>query len=338
MFADEPYLGNRKLRLHHPDADILAMPKDRKVQMLKMKLSQLEVLVAVVDYGGFSAAAAELDCTQSRISHAISELESCLGIRLLYRSRSGCTLTEAGHQVVAKARQMLHIGQSMMESLQHGRSLGGRVRIACFRSAGTYLIPPALEALAREYPQIQVEVNDDFPDYSEIASHVKQGLADIGVIRATAHTGLVSLPFVHDDYVLVLPASAKISHPLDWNQLADLPFIQLSAPGMQQVIKLCRANGFTNAPERKQANESGIVGLVAEGLGFSILPRLSIFPEPPEVKICDLPMTFQRNLAFIVSADCSRDETIRTVLRFIRDKQLMRKTRPFKAGIIFFDY
>lgn len=306
--------------------------------MLKMKLSQLEMLVAVVDFGGFSAAAAELDCTQSRISHAISELETSLGTRLLYRSRAGCTLTEAGHQVVAKARQMLHIGQSMMESVQHVRSLAGRVRIACFRSAGTYLIPPALEALSREYPQIHVEVDDGFPDYQEIASHVKQGLADIGVIRMTADNGLISLPFVHDDYVLVLPSSVKVTHPLDWNQLAQLPFIQLSAHGMQWVIEQCRANGFTNVPVRKQANESGIVGLVAEGLGFSILPRLSIFPEPPEVKVCSLPMTCQRNLAFIMSADGRRDETIKTVLRFIRDKQLIRKTRPFKAGVISFDY
>lgn len=306
--------------------------------MLKIKLSQLEMLVAVVDCGGFSAAAAELDCTQSRISHAISELETSLGTRLLHRSRAGCTLTEAGHQVVAKARQMLHIGQSMMESVRHARSLAGKVRIACFRSAGTYLIPPALEALSREYPQIHVEVDDGFPDYQEIVSHVKQGLADIGIIRMTADNGLISLPFVHDDYVLVLPSSMKIAHPLDWNQLAPLPFIQLSAQGMQWVVDQCRANGFTHVPVRKQANESGIVGLVAEGLGFSILPRLSIFPEPPEVKVCSLPMVCQRNLTFILSADCSRDETIKTVLRFIRDKQLLRKTRPFKAGVIAFDY
>ncbi|EEG09651.1 LysR family transcriptional regulator [Pseudogulbenkiania ferrooxidans] len=306
--------------------------------MLKIKLSQLEMLVAVVDFGGFSAAATELDCTQSRISHAISELETSLGTRLLHRSRAGCTLTEAGHPVVAKARQMLHIGQSMMDSAQHLGSLAGKVRIACFRSAGTYLIPPALESLSREYPQIHVEVDDGFPDYLEIATHVKQGLADIGVIRMTADKGLISLPFVHDDYVLVLPSSVMITHPLDWNQLAHLPFIQLSAQGMQWVIEQCRANGFTNVPVRKQANESGIVGLVAEGLGFSILPRLSIFPEPPEVNVCSLPMTCQRNLAFILSADCRRDKTIETVLRFIRDKQLIRKTRPFKAGVISFDY
>lgn len=306
--------------------------------MLKIKLNQLEMLVAVVDFGGFSAAAAELDCTQSRISHAISELETSLGTRLLYRSRAGCTLTEAGHQVVTKARQMLYIGQSMEESLRQVLSMAGRVRIACFRSAGTYLIPPALEALAREYPQIQLEVDDDFPDYSGIVSQVKQGLADIGIIRATADKSLVSLPFVHDDYVLVLPASVKINHPLNWSQLSDLPFIQLSAMGMQRVIEQCRTNGFTNVSVRKQANESGILGLVAEGLGFSILPRLSIFPEPSEVKIYNLPINFPRNLIFITSTDSFRDETIKTVLNFIRNKQLIRKTKPFKAGIISFDY
>jgi DNA-binding transcriptional LysR family regulator len=65
-----------------------------------MKLSQLHMLVAVADHGSFSAAAAELGCTQSRISHAIAALERELGTRLLARSRDGSLPTGAGLRVL----------------------------------------------------------------------------------------------------------------------------------------------------------------------------------------------------------------------------------------------
>ncbi|HEX7648607.1 MAG TPA: LysR family transcriptional regulator, partial [Noviherbaspirillum sp.] len=71
--------------------------------MAGIKFNQLEILVAVVDAGSFSAAATELDCTQSRISHAIAELERGVGTRLLERSRAGCMPTEAGLRVLQKA-------------------------------------------------------------------------------------------------------------------------------------------------------------------------------------------------------------------------------------------
>ena len=61
-----------------------------------MKLSQLRMFVAVVENGSFSAAAAQLDCTQSRISHAVGGLERELGVRLLLRSHDGSALTDAG--------------------------------------------------------------------------------------------------------------------------------------------------------------------------------------------------------------------------------------------------
>jgi DNA-binding transcriptional LysR family regulator len=71
--------------------------------MNKITLSQLEILIAVMQAGSFSGASVELDCTQSRISHSISELERYLDGRLFARSRAGCSPTPLGLQVIAKA-------------------------------------------------------------------------------------------------------------------------------------------------------------------------------------------------------------------------------------------
>ena len=103
-----------------------------------MKLNQLKMLVAVAEHGSFSAAAAELGCTQSRISHAIAELEAELGVSLLARGRAGSAPTGAGQRVLEKARQMLRLEDGLREAALAGGGLSGSVRIACFRSIGTH--------------------------------------------------------------------------------------------------------------------------------------------------------------------------------------------------------
>ncbi len=58
----------------------------------QLKISQLTALVAVADYGSFSAAALQLDLAQSTVSHAIATLETELGIVLLLRGRTGAAV------------------------------------------------------------------------------------------------------------------------------------------------------------------------------------------------------------------------------------------------------
>src|SRR5689334_13899915 len=127
---------------------------------MALKLNQLRMFVAVADHGSFSAAAAELACTQSRISHAIAELERELAVRLLERSHGGSAPTEAGRRVLEKARQMLHLEQGLRDCAGADGALGGTVRVACFRSIGTHLLPYAAEALAAAHPGIVLEIDD----------------------------------------------------------------------------------------------------------------------------------------------------------------------------------
>jgi DNA-binding transcriptional LysR family regulator len=307
--------------------------------MNTIKLNQLEMLVAVVDAGGFSAAAAELGCAQSRISHAIAELEQALGARLLVRSRTGCWPSEAGHQIVAKARQMLRIAESMFASMQEDSGLAGRVRLACFRSAGTALLPHTLEALAQAYPSIQVDIDDGCTDYHDVVQAVRQGVADIGVTRGPVDDPqLLSQPFICDPYVLLVPASLKLTHPVTWAQLSSTPFIQASNPGAAWILEQCRAAGFEQAHARRLASDSGIIALVRKGLGFSIFPRLATFPEPNGVQVLDLPIRAKRHLILLTKPETARIKVVKTVLRYLRDKPVLMKTEAFRAGIISFDY
>ena len=72
-----------------------------------MDLRRLRLFLAVVDHGGFTAAAAAIHVAQPALSLGVRELERELGATLLVRSRKGVVLTPAGEALVEPARQAL---------------------------------------------------------------------------------------------------------------------------------------------------------------------------------------------------------------------------------------
>lgn len=302
-----------------------------------MKLSQLKMFVAVVESGSFSAAAAQLDCTQSRISHAVGCLEQALGVRLLLRSHDGSAPTDAGHRVLEKARQMLRIEASLFDTARGCGTLAGHVRIACFRSVGTHLLPHALEALAHEYPGIRVDIDDSCEEREDITQAVHDGRADIGIAHLPASSELVAKPYLNDSYVLVVPASLALDAPVGWRQLDALPFIALACSGAAAILARCRVAGFTAEPSRTLANDTSIAAMVGRGLGYSILPRLAAFPAPDDVRIVDLPLAARRQFALVATPETMRSHPVGVVTRFLRDQRILMKTKAYKAGIISFD-
>ena len=67
-----------------------------------MSLKKYEAFVRTVELGSLTKAAEALGSTQSRISHILSDLEAEYGFRLMYRSRRGIVLTEAGKLLLPK--------------------------------------------------------------------------------------------------------------------------------------------------------------------------------------------------------------------------------------------
>jgi DNA-binding transcriptional LysR family regulator len=298
------------------------------------KLNQLEMLVAVADTGAFGAAAAQMGCTQSRVSHAITELETILGARLLHRSRTGCTPTEAGFRVVAGARQILQMAAGLSAAAQEVDATAGHVRIASYRSVATHLLPPALEALAQAYPGIRIDIDDSFEEREAVAAAVREGAAQIGIAQLPVADDLASRPYVADAYVLVVPAAAALRVPVGWEQLERLPYIQLNCSGAFAILEQCRAAGFEAALSRTLATDTAIAAMVRRGLGYSILPRLAVFPEPAGVRVHPLPIAAERRFAVVARPETAREPVVQLVMRFLRERQLIERSEAFRAGAL----
>jgi DNA-binding transcriptional LysR family regulator len=222
----------------------------------------------------------------------------------------------------------------MFELARDGRELAGIVRIACFRSVGTHLLPHVLEALAHEYPGIRVEIDDGCDERNDVTDALRQGRVDIGIAQLPVEGGLVWQSYVFDSYRLVLPASCEVSGVNGWPDTGELPFIQLACSGAAAILERCRAAGFDGEPSRLLANDTSIAAMVGRGMGYSILPELSVFPVSEDVRTLALPIPARREFVVAGVAETMRSPVVKAVVRFLRDKRIVAKTRAFQSGIV----
>lgn len=123
------------------------------------RTEDLEILLAVIDAGGFSAAARLLDIQVARVSRAITRLESELGATLLNRTTRRVELTEEGQNFVATIRDGLQLLTSAEENLrvQHRRP-AGRLRVDAATPFLLHQLVPLVPAFRAAYPEIRLEL------------------------------------------------------------------------------------------------------------------------------------------------------------------------------------
>ncbi|MSY26074.1 MAG: LysR family transcriptional regulator, partial [Actinobacteria bacterium] len=124
-----------------------------------MDLRQLSTLLAVVDHGGFTAAARSLHTVQSNVSAHISRLEKELGATLIDRS-TGLPTAE-GTVVVERARRIYAELSALSADVHSVRSeVSGTARIGIIGTTARWLAPLLIETTATRHPLVRVEVHD----------------------------------------------------------------------------------------------------------------------------------------------------------------------------------
>lgn len=143
-------------------------------------LAALDMLVAVAETGGFTAASARLGRTQSAISVRIQDLESQLGQKLLERSRRGVTPTDAGERLIAHARRLLAVEREALAELGGGATTEGRLRVGIPDDYVDAYLRPLIARFAAEHPRVELELRCDLSKRIEPA--LAAGEFDLAVV------------------------------------------------------------------------------------------------------------------------------------------------------------
>lgn len=127
-------------------------------RILMERSGEMEVFARVVQDGGFSAAARNLDITPSAVSKLIARLETRLGTRLLVRTTRALTLTEEGE---AYHHAALRILQELNDADQQatGGAVRGRLRINATIPFGSMFVAPAMPDFIARNPDLIVDLS-----------------------------------------------------------------------------------------------------------------------------------------------------------------------------------
>ncbi|MEZ9174508.1 LysR family transcriptional regulator [Vibrio kanaloae] len=130
----------------------------------------LEMVLTVVDGGGFSAAAEALDVQVAKVSRSVSKVESQLGVSIFNRTTRRVELTEEGRQFVDSVRVGLQMIQSAEEEIvSRGELPKGRLRVDAASPFVFHQLVPLVQSFKEAYPDIELELtsNEGFVDLLE---------------------------------------------------------------------------------------------------------------------------------------------------------------------------
>lgn len=146
-----------------------------------MDTQALQAFCAVADQQSFSEAARRLFLTQPAVSKRIANLEQQLKCQLFDRIGRTVQLTEAGHLLLPRARQIL---QSIADSQRLIDDLSGEVRgtlhIATSHHIGLYRLPPLLKSFTGQYPNVELKLR--FMDSERAYHEILHGTHDLAVV------------------------------------------------------------------------------------------------------------------------------------------------------------
>jgi DNA-binding transcriptional LysR family regulator len=292
-----------------------------EINKSRMKFSQIRALVAIANSGNFSQAALHLDISQSAVSHAIATLEAQLGVVLLSRGRQGAHLTPVGQRITAHARQVLQLLEAMEKEAQLEKSLqGGSVRIACFRSVATHILPNAIARFRQRYPNITVNISED-ETVSSIEQALRDGYVDIGFTYLPTSDEFETWEILRDDYILLLPPASDVKSPrISWQELATYPLIVSCLNPCNAWIRKCLPLAeYPLSIAYEIREDSTIVSMVQQGLGAGILPRLAAAPIPPGVQLRHLPIPLIRVIGVAILANALHAPAVYAFLDAVRN-------------------
>ena len=257
--------------------------------------SKLKTLLAVVDTGNFTRAAAQLYMTQPAVSHHIRQLEEEVGAPLIIRSKLGLRLTTQGEIVVKYARRMNALNEKMRQELLSAGRTG--LKIILF----TEPIQILYDKL--ENYEIDLAIVDgagDNPRFSATMLGTDALMCVMAADSPLARQGMVTLAQLRQQkMILRTPASATRTL-------------------FESALESCGASIASFDVILEVDNIATIKDLIRRGLGVSILPRSACLDELQKGKIAALPienLSMVRETRILYNRDFSHTDIVGEIVK-----------------------
>jgi LysR family carnitine catabolism transcriptional activator len=242
-----------------------------------MDLRQIDYVLAVVDRGSFTKAAASMQVSQPSLSDGIRRLETELGVRLFHRLGRTVELTDAGRAFVGPARQLTRDRDAVFESVATVRDLhSGTLDIVALPTLAADPLGRLVGGFRKANPGISVRIAAPEDDGAVVAM-VLDGRSELGLTELRTHRDeLVGVSLERQELVAVCPPRTRLaaSGRLPVARLRGMPLVT-TPPGTSTRDLLDRALASAGVEPYiavETSQREAIAPLVLSGAGTSFLP------------------------------------------------------------------
>ena len=260
--------------------------------MAELSLTGFGVLREVAALGSFTAAARSLGYTQSAISRQVAALESAAGTTLFDRTARGVRLTDAGEALLLRAGTVLdEVDAARQELAGMAEPATGRLRVGAFPTAVAALVPRAIAEFRRRQPGVRISLREGGTPTQ--LKRLYSGSVDVAVIGflpggQITRDGRISVENLTDDPLLLAVGQ---EHPLarrrtvDLDSLAGESWVAASTDASDTMIGAWQWADWRPRVDLIAKEWTAKLGLVAAGLGVTLVPGLAAAAVRPDVAL-----------------------------------------------------
>ena len=249
-----------------------------------MEVHQLRYFCAVAETGSFTRAAAREQVAQPSLSQQIMKLEEELGVRLFDRLGRAVRLTEPGQIFLPRARTVLGELRAAKEEVAEKQStVNGKISVGVIPTIAPYFLPPRIALFSRKYPLATITVMEDVT--VRLMDRLRGGLVDLAIMALPARGhDLECYPLRTERLFAILPKGHPLSRKrsVKMKELRSDPFLLLRDDHCfrDTAIEVCKQARIVPQVVFESGQFSSILGMVAAGLGISIVPEMALEKRP----------------------------------------------------------
>lgn len=246
-----------------------------------MELRQIQYFIEVAKLEHVTEASYVLHVAQSAVSRQIFKLEAELGVDLFIRDGRKVRLTPIGKMFLGHMQQALQVIEKAQQEIEdYLDPQRGTVKIGFPSSLASHMLPMVISAFREHYPNVQFQLQHG--SYRELIDLVAKGTLNLSLIgpvpKGIKHINGDTL-FL-EKFVALLPASHPLAEQpkLKLSQLRGDLFVLFPEGYVLRdlVIEACASQGFEPKISFEGDDIDAIKGLVAAGLGITLLPEIAL--------------------------------------------------------------
>ncbi len=234
----------------------------------------------MVRAGHFGKAAEQCAVTQPALSMQIQEMEKDLGVPLLERGRNGVIPTEAGREIAGRAARVLTEVRDIVDfARRQGETLAGPLHFGVIPSVAPYLLPALLPLIRNKFPDLDLSLRETQTQH--LVDELLDGGLDLLLLALPVeHAEVETMKLFTDRFLLAMPKSRRIAGRVratpDLLKQDRLLLLEEGHCLRDQALAFCSLRRVDNIDTFGASNLSTLVQMVANGLGFTLLPQLAV--------------------------------------------------------------